>query len=300
MPNRQNQPPASRRQLSSLGTLQDLRDTLSDFAKARRQKFYGVLQQPSDRRRRHFLTLMLIGGSTFAITATACASYFFVRGLILENIKEVALLKVQKGTNEIDHWLGNQKTKLSTLAKSASFRTADWQIMYPHLQLAREENKEDFSTFSLILPDGSHRSTSGSQTNLKDRAYFKSAISGQLTVSDPIIGRHLKTLRVIIATPIWSLPPASQKVIGVLSGGLEITRLSQVMAGLNYGTGSYTFALNSQGVPIVHPDPMLMGSIDRPAPSLVQSPDPVLATLANRMVNRQKGIELAKVNGKAV
>ena len=43
---------------------------------------------------------------------------------------------------------------------------------------------------------------------------------------------------------------------------IRIDRWAEVVNNLKYGAGSYAFALNSQGVPIIHPDRPTNKAID--------------------------------------
>jgi signal transduction histidine kinase len=251
------------------------------------------------RQRRHMLTLLILGTTALTISTTACVSYFFVRGLIIDNLKEIALLKLQKGTDEIDRWLSSRKAEIETIAYDPTVRTLNWKLVEPRLQGEIYRLKEYF-VLSLIQPDGSLINTLGNRTNIKDRQHFKKAMAGQLNVSDPLIGRSTKVPTIVILAPIWALPPAPNQVIGVLSGSIKLDRVANVANSLHYGSDSYAFAINSKGVPIVHPNNNLIGNIDRQAPSFLQSQDPALSTIARQMIDRQTNIELVKIDHKWV
>ncbi|MDP8932571.1 MAG: GAF domain-containing protein, partial [Cyanobacteriota bacterium] len=251
------------------------------------------------RQRRHLLTLLILGTTALTISTTACISYFFVRGLILDNLKQIALLKLEKGTDEIDRWLSSRKAEIETIGYDPTVSTLNWKLVEPRLQGEIYRLKEYF-ILSLIQPDGSLINTLGKRADAKDRQHFHKAIAGQLNVSDPLMSRSTKVATIIISAPIWALPPAPNQVIGVLSGGIKLDRIASVANSLQYGSDSYAFAINSQGVPIVHPNSNLIGNIDRPAPSFLQSQDPALSTIARQMIDRQTNIELVKIDKKWV
>ena len=251
------------------------------------------------RHRRHLLTLLILGGTALSISTTACISYFFVRGLILDNLKEIALLKLEKGSDEIDNWLSSRKAEIETIAYSPTIRTLNWTLAEPVLQGETYRLKEYF-VLSLIQANGLVQNTLGTTTNSKDRKHFQIAMSGKVNVSDPLVGRSTKLSTIIIAAPIWALPPTPNKAIGVIAGSIKVDRVAKVAKSLYYGSESYAFALNSQGVPIVHPNNNLIGNIDEPAPSFFKSPDHALAAIARKMTDRQTNIELVKIDKKWV
>ncbi|MEG3846701.1 ATP-binding protein [Microcoleus sp. herbarium19] len=270
---------------------------ISTSAQSRWQQAHSLWQHR--RQRRHLLTLLILGATALAISSTACISYFFVRGLILDNLKEVALLKLEKGTAEIDRWLSSRKAEIETIAYDPTVRTLNWESVEPRLQGEIYRLKEYF-ILSLVQPDGSAINTLGNRANSKDRQHFQKAIAGDLNVSDPLIGRSTKVPTIVISAPIWALPPDPNQVIGVLSGSIKLDQVASVTNSLQYGAESYAFALNSEGVPIVHPNNNLIGNIDQSAPSFLQSQDPALSTIARQMIDRQTNIELVKIDNKWV
>jgi len=270
---------------------------ISISAQSRWQQLQSLWQHR--RQRRHMLTLLILGSTALTISTTACVSYFFVRGLIIDNLKEIALLKLQKGTDEIDRWLSSRKAEIETIAYSPKVRTLNWELVEPRLQGEIYRLKEYF-ILSLIQPDGSLISTLDNRTNIKDRQHFKKAMAGQINVSDPLIGRSTQVSTIVVSAPIWALPQAPNQVIGVLSGSIKLDRVANVANSLHYGSESYAFALNSEGVPIVHPNNNLIGNSDLPAPSFLQSQDSALSTIARHMIDRQTNIELVKIDNKWV
>ena len=270
---------------------------ISNSAQSGWQQAHSLWQHR--RQRRHLLTLLILGTTALTISTTACISYFFVRGLILDNLKQIALLKLEKGTDEIDRWLSSRKAEIETIACDPTVSTLNWKLVEPQLQGKIYRLKEYF-ILSLTQPDGSFINTLGNRANSKDRQHFQKAMAGQINVSDPLIGRSTKVATIIISAPIWALPPAPNQVIGVLSGGIKLDKVVSVTNSLQYGSDSYAFALNSQGVPIVHPNKNLIGNIDRLAPSFLHSQDPALSTITRQMIDRQTNIELVKIDNKWV
>ena len=270
---------------------------ISSSAQSRWQQAHSLWQHR--RGRRHLLTLLILGTTALAISSTACISYFFVRGLILDNLKEVALLKLQKSTDEIDRWLSSRKAEIETIAYDPTVRTLNWKLVEPRLQGEVYRLKE-YSMLSLTKRDGSATNTLGNLINIKDRQHFKKAITGNINISDPLIGRSTKVPTVVISAPIWALPPAPNQVVGVLSGSIKLDQVTSVAKNLQYGSESYAFALNSEGVPIVHPNSNLIGNIDRSAPSFLRSQDPELSIIARQMIDRKTNIELVKIDDKWV
>lgn len=260
------------------------------------------------------------------VGAVAFGSYWIVRDLILDRLKENALLKVQKAEQEIDTWLAGRLGEVTTLANSPASRSQDWAIAEPYLQL-EQDRLSDFWMFIWVKPDGSYYTTrNGFATgkNLSDRAYFQTAMQGQANVSDMIISRTTGKRQINIAAPIWSFSPANYQqlpadrlesrsralaaynfptepdqkptIVGILSGNIAVSHVTNVVNRTQEGKGSYAFALDSQGVPIAHPNPELLNGIS----SLLDSPNPDLARIAQAMVKHQQNVELMQLDGQWV
>jgi len=259
-----------------------------------------LLAQPHKSwRPRHFLVWMVVGLTTVAIGAVATVSYFGVRQLILENIKQNALNSVQAEASEIDRWLATRKAEVETIASTPILRSMDWSQIKPYLQREVQRSR-DFTSFSVIRADGTFQSSNEGEGNVQDRQHFQQAMAGKVYVSDPLISRATKLPIIIIAAPIQAMPPQPPRTIGTAAGAIDIERVAEVVENISYGKDSYAFALNSKGVPIVYPDQQTIGTPETPAPSWLDSPEPDLAAIADNMVNKEQGIQKATIEGEAV
>ncbi|HSF75787.1 MAG TPA: cache domain-containing protein [Microcoleus sp.] len=247
--------------------------------------------------------LLILGGTILAASITGCISYQSVRRLIITKSERNALLEVRDRANKIDRWLGTRKAEIEILANTTPVRSMNWSVAEPYLK--SEVNRlQKFQYFTLIDPDGSYFTTKVGRAliNVSDRPHFKKAMAGEVYVSDPTLSRTIKKQRIVpISAPVWSSSPNSldktaQKPIGVMNGVISIDRIAQVVRKLEYDPGTYAFVLNSQGVPIVHPDARLIGNIDNSAPSLLESADANLANVAREMVYQKTGIVLTQIN----
>jgi len=290
-----------------------------------------ALQQEWQPRRRA-LSLLLIAGSILGVGVTALTSYWFVRGLILDSLKEKALLRVQKSGEEIDTWLSGRLSEVRAMASTYDVRSMNWDIAGPYLQL-EQDRLPDYWMFILVNADGNYYTTrvpgfakdkSGKPLNLKDREYFQTAMQGETQVSDMVISKTTGKRQINISVPIWSFPPANYEtlpddrlklrqeslafynfptdptakpqVIGNLAGNIPVSHVTQVVSKTELGKGSYAFALDAKGVPIAHPEPRYLDGIK----SFLNSDNRELASVARQMVDRRTDIQMLQLNGKWV
>lgn len=247
------------------------------------------------RRSRNLLLLSTLVIVSLSISATAMISYDIVKGLLLDSLKQQALLKTQQSQSYIDNWLAIRKTEIKTLANSPVVRSLNWPITKPYLQ-SELKRLQTFLLIARATSNGEVITTQGNRLNAKDREYFRLAMAGETSAADPVIGRTKKTLQIQISSPIPA--ETGTKPAGVLMGPIEINRVVEVISNLYQGNGSYAFALNSQGIPIAHPDTRLIGTPEKIAMSFLNSPNPKLAEIAQKMVAKGTNIELAQLDGK--
>lgn len=247
---------------------------------------------------RNLLMRLVVGGTTVVVSIAAYFSYQVVRNLMLENLKQNAFLSVQQGTNEIDGWLEVRKAEMEMMANSPLLSTLEWSEAQSYLK-SEDKRFEEYSSIALGKAGGlRHTTTTGDeQKNVGDRDYYKKAMDGKTNASDPLISRATKVPTIVIAAPIWPTSEKNSPPSGWVHGNIGITRISTVINQLQYGKQSYAFALSSKGAAIIHPNTTFLSTVEKPAPSLLESADRPLAAIAQRMVNREKGIHLIELDG---
>jgi signal transduction histidine kinase/ActR/RegA family two-component response regulator len=260
----------------------------------------SLRQKGAERSTRNLIVRLILGSTTIIVSIGAYSSYQIVRNLTLENLREKAFLQVEHGRNEIDAWFASRQAETRTVANTAVVRSKDWAVAEPYLN-AELQRIGEFRMFSIANLDGLRNTTSGGRvhdgTTIDDRDFFQAAIAGQTFISDPYIGRTSSIPSIAISTPIRASFDPSSSIIGVFFGALPVDRINEVVSQLQYGSGSYAFILNSKGEAIVHPDPTLMSTVEKPAPSLAEAADTGLAAIARRMMNREQQIELISIDG---
>ncbi|MEH1942708.1 MAG: ATP-binding protein [Nostoc sp.] len=246
-------------------------------------------------RSRKLILLSIVVILSISISATAITSYKIVKGLLLDILKEQVLLKTHQGKDDIDNWLAIRKTEIKTLANTVVVRSLDWTVMEPYLQ-SELKRLQTFLLMALATSDSALINTHGDHLNVKDREFFQRSMTGETIATDPIIGRTTKQLQIQISSPI----PAERgtKPAGVLMGGIPINRVFEVISNLHQGKGSYAFALNSQGIPIAHPNTELIGTPEKAAKSFLNSRNPRLVEISQKMVAKRTNIELVQLDGK--
>ncbi|NEO38567.1 MAG: response regulator [Moorea sp. SIOASIH] len=283
---------------------------------------------------------LLISGTIALVGTAAFTSYWVVRSLILESLKDNAELKVLMAGHQIDEWLAALMAKVETIANTPEVRSLDWEVAQPYLQF-EQERLPDFHMFVMAKGNGSYYTSRAGfieGKNLSDRTHFQRAMQGETFVDNPVVSRSTGIRQVNIAAPIWSVPPKNHTEItpenlalgnrnrsdvelgdvtlrkpgelagpfsfpmGEFAGPVSLDRVSEVITNTTLGEGSYAFALDSKGVPIAHRDPKVIQS----GRSFLDSPYPNLKQIAQEMMearkiaNPQESVTLLELDGQWV
>jgi len=108
----------------------------------------------------------------------------------------------------------------------------------------------DWQSVGIFKTDGTK--IDASSTNISDREYFKTALSGETAVSDPIYSKDTSQLISTVAAPIWQDGTRDTEVVGVVVVCMDASTLSNIVAAINVSDNGAAFLLNSSGDIIAH------------------------------------------------
>ena len=263
--------------------------------------FWWQNSQKDEKSSRNFMLRLLVGSTTILVSISAFYSYKVVRNLILDNLKENALLEVQLGVDKIEQWLTTRKVETYTTANTPTFRTMNWSVVKPFLE-SKQLESQDFFFFAMINPDGSYYTSKvgKAKANIKDRKHIKLAMAGQVNLSDPVISRTLDVLMVFVAAPVWSDSNNRKQPIGIMAGAIPVDRMREVVNNLGYGANSYAFALNSQGKAIFTPQQDINSNTKKPSLNFLSSENLSQQDIIRKMLAKKRGIELVEIDQQEV
>ncbi len=101
---------------------------------------------------------------------------------------------------------------------------------------------------ALFDADGNAYYDNGAIKNVASRRYFKEAMDGHESLSDPLESSVDKETRVVLAVPVRK----DGKVVGVLGGSYNVTSLSRMLFNDFFGGIGYTLITTCEGEIIAH------------------------------------------------
>ena len=157
----------------------------------------------------------------------------------------------------------SQKTIVTNVSRQSEHVKSILDIHYGYLNgIAKEIGKSDnllsdanmemldalaektsLERTALVEPDGTAHYDNGVTKNVSARRYFKEAIRGKETLSDPLESSVDQETRVVLGVPVWK----DEEVIGILCGSYNVTSLSRMLFNDFFEDVGYTLITTGYG-----------------------------------------------------
>ncbi|MBQ3161354.1 MAG: HAMP domain-containing protein [Oscillospiraceae bacterium] len=134
--------------------------------------------------------------------------------------------------------------------------------------------------------------------DMSDRQYYKNAMNGQTTISEPVVSRVTGEISIIIAAPIWENGIHGSKVIGCVYMVPSETFLNDIMAEIVISDSSEAYMIDASGITIAHVNRELTnGETNIETLAETDSAYSEIAAIHAKMRAGESGYETYKMNG---
>jgi cache domain-containing protein len=179
---------------------------------------------------------------------------------------------------------------LEAIAESPSVQTGQWSQIQRPLREASALGVPGVLFFA--SSDGTYWTLAGGKmnANVADREYFKTAMSGRVSIGDLVTSRSTGKAQTIVAVPVRN---AGGSVIGVLAGSIFLEELSaQLKAELGIGPNVIFWAIDGTGKIAIHSDASnLFVEPRKMSPALAKVGDEMLSHDGGTMTYAFRGAE---------
>ncbi len=133
-----------------------------------------------------------------------------------------------------------------------------------------------------------------------DREYFKNAMNGRTTVTEPMIAKSTGKMSVIVAAPLWDNGVAGKKAVGCVYFVPHEEFLNDIVRDLKVSENSTAYILGKSGVVIADSDSKLVKE-QRSYIALAEEEKGYkeLAGVHQKMIAGEDGSDTIKINGKS-
>lgn len=235
------------------------------------------------------MTIVTFIISLVALSILGGLNYWKSRTIITTNVSNDMREKAQMSAKDVGAWLEARKAELYMISNAPMVKNGNVAEIVPFLANAVNANSAYISIGYSNL-NGDVINSAGKQSNLADREYFKKAISGEAWVSDPLMSRTNGRLSTVIAVPV----KADGKVVGVISGAIDMEGLAKRVLDIKMGQTGYAFIVQGDGLRIIHPDEKHAMKYN---PLQDENADIAQKQVTKRMLNGETGTAIYQYQG---
>ena len=197
---------------------------------------------------RLLLIMLLIG--ILPVIFNTVISYSKAKNSLNQSVIEKESIVEQAQTSYLLNWVNERTQDVATLAGIS-------RIASMNPETANEAIKQYYrswgiyETIFLTGTDGISIVTSDDKPlNVSDREYFKQALIGRITLSDPLISKASGNLVIVFVSPVRS---KEGDIVGVIGETIKLDALTQILSKNRAGETSESYLVNQQGYFVTAP-----------------------------------------------
>ena len=118
--------------------------------------------------------------------------------------------------------------------------------------LITERAKAHGMTRGVVLDENGINIATGA--DMSDRPYYKNAMKGEATISEPVVSRVTGEISIIIAAPLWENGVSGSKVVGCVYVVPEETFLNDIVAQIKLSDTCSAYMIDANGNTVAHTD----------------------------------------------
>lgn len=182
-----------------------------------------------------------------AISIVAIMSYTNSYDIIYENSKGSLEAKVSDGAEIVADRISNLMKEVEIISNTSQIQSMDWELQKEVLH--SEVDRKGFLRLGIADLSGKLNFNDGTSSDIYDRTYFKSALQGTASISEPEMDKTYNKLTISIAAPVRD---SSGQIKCILVATHDYTVFSSIIDSIRIGKEGYSFVLNKQGVKLAH------------------------------------------------
>ncbi|WP_198286301.1 sensor domain-containing diguanylate cyclase [Pseudoflavonifractor capillosus] len=183
--------------------------------------------------------------TAFLCYLVAAFMVFFasVDNAVNKNTVELLRSNVQQQSYHFEEVIDLQFNTLEVAASYIGMQPQRLTLEQMEDVLQSLSSTDTFGRTMLILPDGTGYTSDGVKTQVKDRPYFITAMSGKRALSNPISSSVDGDNKVVLAVPVRR----NGEVTAVLGGSYDVGALSNLLFADIYDGKGYSFIVTAAG-----------------------------------------------------
>ena len=235
------------------------------------------------------LTVVILIIFFIALSVMGGLNFFKAREIVTDNLAREMSNEANNAAEDVGVWLESRIAQLTMLAATPTMERGNLAEIIPFMEAARKSDKA-YESMVFAEASGVSHDSQGPVANVAAREYFKQALTGRASVSDPVISKATGHAVVVVAVPV----KAGGKSTGVLFGAINMEKLSSQVLSIKIGKTGYAYIVQSDGMTIVHPDKAMVMK-----DNILKNPNAPreLKQTTEKMVKGERGLTRYSYNG---
>lgn len=180
--------------------------------------------------------------------------YYAVTSLLISELENSLVRFAQQGATTVDSYVSARTFEVKSIAANSIIKNTSLPLGERLDELKKQLYLDRYRRLSLADTRGNAVTTDNQELYIGDREYFKKAMKGETSVSDPIVSRVDGTSIIVFAVPITE----DNKVTGVLYATYSADVLSLMTDKIKLKNNGSTFIINKEGDVIANDDRKLV------------------------------------------
>ena len=177
---------------------------------------------------------------------TCVLNYVSTTGAMKDSMQVTAQVAADKVSNRLEADM-NVIEMLGTMGDIASDSVP---IADKNKAMGEYQNQYDWKSYGITGRDGIN--IFETTTDISQRDYFKEALNGTTSISDPVYSKTTNELVIVMATPLWKDGVPNSQVIGVVYVSVDASDLSDIATSIKVSKNGTAYILNKEGTAIAH------------------------------------------------
>ncbi|WP_051623666.1 bifunctional diguanylate cyclase/phosphodiesterase [Clostridium hydrogeniformans] len=176
------------------------------------------------------------------------SSGFFSMDILKKNIEKNAAADTSIMARNIGEWINERVGEAKIYSKNETIISMDSNRIKEYFINESKDNSKEYGEIFVANENGAVIRANDTYLNISDREYFKKALSGSITISEPVIGKTNKKELVVVAVPINK----DGKNLGVFGLCIDAEKIYSNYLN-NDGLEKDIIIIDKDGKTIVHP-----------------------------------------------
>ncbi|WP_315119263.1 methyl-accepting chemotaxis protein [uncultured Clostridium sp.] len=213
-------------------------------------------------------------------------SYQVSSRLLIKNAEDALYKTANEATKLVKSRIDAELRVMEGIASKSEIKDPKISWDVKKVILEEEMKRNGYSIMDLVDKNGKALATDGGVYDLKDREYFKKAMNGEKSISDPVASVADKSVIVPIAVPIKN----KDEIVGVLVGIKDGTMLNDVVKDIKYGENGGATMLDKDGDVIADPQEERVLNMENVISKSLEDPElNEVAEIHKKMIAKEEG-----------